>query len=209
MAHSEDRASAKVISCRGPFLRVYLRNDLVPCPRVAFCRFAAVLCVWATRNAFAAEYYVAASGSDSNPGTMGQPFATLQKGANIAVAGDTVFLRGGTYAVTTPTTNGARILLSKSGTSDTNRIKFWAYPGEVPVFDFSKMTISTTGYTHGIEVTGSWLHLKGLEVTNVPENTRSNNGVEVSGGGNDIFELLNMHHNQGMGCSSPEGAGGI
>ena len=27
---------------------------------------------------------------------------------------------------------------TKSGTSDTNRIKFWAFPGELPVFDFSQ-----------------------------------------------------------------------
>ena len=156
----------------------------------------------------ASDYYVATTGSDSNAGTMAAPFATLQKGVNVAVAGDTVFIRGGTYKITTPTNTGAGISFSKSGTSDTNRIKYWAYPGEVPLFDFTNMTISTTGYTHGFVVTGSWLHFKGLEIANVPMNTFSNNGVAVSNGGNCIFELLNMHHNSGNGIFIGKGTGG-
>jgi len=76
------------------------------------------------------------------------------------------------------------------------------------VFDFSGMTISTTGYTHGFVVSGSWLHFKGLEIANVPMNTFSNNGVAVSTGGNCIFELLNMHHNSGNGIFIGKGTGG-
>ncbi len=152
-----------------------------------------------TRTALAADYYVATTGSDTNAGTLAQPFATLQKGVNVAVAGDTVWIRGGTYMITTPATTGAGINFTKSGTSDTARIKYWAYNGEIPIFDFSNMVISTTGYTHGFVVSGSWLHFKGLEIRNVPMNTFSNNGVAVTAGGNDIFELLNMHHNSGNG----------
>ena len=163
----------------------------------------------ASQTAFAKDYYVATTGSDSNPGTMDQPFATVQKGADTAVAGDTVYLRGGTYAITTPKTSGAGILFSKSGTSDTNRIKYWAYPGEAPLLDFSNMTLSTTGYTMGVSVTGSWLHFKGIEECCVPMNTFSNNGFAVDSGGNDIFELLNMHHNSGNGIFiGSKGAGG-
>ena len=69
----------------------------------------------------------------------------------------------------------------------------------MPVFDFTNMVISTTGYTHGFVVNASYLHFKGLEIRYVPMNTFSNNGVAVTGGGNDIFELLNMHHNSGNG----------
>src|SRR5262245_45488796 len=158
--------------------------------------------------ALAAEYYVAPTGSDSNAGSMAQPFATLQKGHDVAVAGDTVWIRGGTYQVVTPKTSGAGITLTKSGTSDTNRIKYWAYPGEVPVFDFARMTISTTGYTSGFSVTGNWLHIKGLEIKNVPMNTRSNTGMGASGS-NNIFELLNFHHNNGTGLFLRDGGGNL
>jgi len=51
--------------------------------------------LFAAKQALATEYYVAPTGSDSNPGTQASPFATLQKGADTAVAGDTVWLRGG------------------------------------------------------------------------------------------------------------------
>src|SRR5438477_10667650 len=108
----------------------------------------------------ATEYYVAPTGSDSAAGTMDAPWATLQKGANTAVAGDTVWIRGGTYKITTPANSGAGINFTKSGTSDTNRIKYWAYPGETPKFDFSNLQISTTGYTMGFVVNANYLHFK-------------------------------------------------
>jgi hypothetical protein len=162
----------------------------------------------AARSAGAAEYHVATTGSDSNAGTMDSPFATLQKGVSVAAAGDTVYIHGGTYRITTPANSGAGISFSRSGTSDTNRIRYWAYPGEVPVFDFSNLTISTSGYTNGFVVTGSWLHFKGLEIANVPMNTSSNNGVSVSNGGNNIFESLNLHHNSGTGIFIGNGSGG-
>ena len=119
--------------------------------------------LFAARNVFATEYYVAPTGSDSNAGSLAAPFATVQKGVDTAGAGDTVWLRGGTYKITTPKTSGSGITFSKSGTSDTNRIKYWAYPGEVPLIDFTNMQISSSGYTMGISVSGSWLHFKGIE----------------------------------------------
>ncbi len=168
-----------------------------------------VLTTWtAARNAYAAEYYVAPTGSDSAAGTMAAPFATLQKGINTAAAGDTVWIRGGTYKITTPASSAAGVNFNKSGTSDTNRIKYWAYPGEVPVFDFSGLTISTSGYTNGFNVSGSWIHIKGLEVANVPMNMFSNNGISVNSAHDDIFESLNLHHNSGTGIFINAGTGG-
>ena len=82
--------------------------------------------LFAAKNASATEYYVSPTGSDSSAGTLAAPFATLQKGADTAAAGDTVWIRGGTYKITTPKNSGAGIELSNSGTSDTNRIKYWA-----------------------------------------------------------------------------------
>jgi hypothetical protein len=175
------------------------------------CRTALSACGFAlgASPAFAAEYYVAPNGADSNPGTLAQPFATLQKGHDVAGAGDTVWIRGGTYAIVTPRNSGAGIALTKSGTSDTNRIKYWAYPGERPVFDFARLAISTTSYTAGFSVSGNFVHLKGLEIKNVPMNTRSNNGISASGS-NNIFELLDLHHINGTGLfiHGGDGTGG-
>jgi hypothetical protein len=155
--------------------------------------------LFATKSALATEYYVSPTGSDSNPGTKDSPWGTVQKAADSAGAGDTVYFRGGTYSITTPhSSNG--IEFTKSGTSDTNRIKYWAYPGEVPVIDFTNMKVSSSGYTMGFHVTGSYLHFKGLEEKGVPMINDSNNGFAVDDpASNDIFELLNMHHNAGNG----------
>jgi hypothetical protein len=172
--------------------------------------FLWAICFLTIFSVQATTYYVATTGSNSASGTLAQPFATLQKGNDVAVAGDTVFIRGGTYSITTPSTSGAGITITKSGTSDTKRIYFWAYPGEVPVFDFSKMTISTSTYTHGFVVTGSWLYFKGLEICKVPMNTNSNCGMHVDDTHNNIFELMNFHHNNGAGMfiDDTKGTGG-
>jgi hypothetical protein len=42
-------------------------------------------------------YVVALTGSDGNPGTAARPFATLQKAADMARAGDKVVVKGGLY----------------------------------------------------------------------------------------------------------------
>ena len=89
------------------------------------------------------------------PAPWRRPSPPCRRAVNTAAAGDTVWIRGGTYKITTPANSGAGINFTKSGTSDTNRIKYWAYPGEVPVFDFSGLVISTSGYTNGFVVTGS------------------------------------------------------
>jgi MYXO-CTERM domain-containing protein len=174
-------------------------------------RFAALVvltALLAAGTARATDYYVATTGSDSNAGTMAAPWATLQKAATTAVAGDTVWIRGGTYLITTPANSGAGVNFSKSGTSAAN-INYFAYQGEVPVFDFTNLQISTTGYTMGFVVTGSYLHFKGLEICCVPMNTFSNNGISVSGSAAyDTFELLNMHHNSGNGIFIGNKSGG-
>jgi len=48
-------------------------------------------------TASAATYYSAPAGSDSNPGTLPQPFRTLAKGLTVLKPGDTLYLRGGSY----------------------------------------------------------------------------------------------------------------
>ncbi|MBM4149998.1 MAG: hypothetical protein FJ224_13290, partial [Lentisphaerae bacterium] len=50
----------------------------------------------------AAEFYVAATGDDANPGTRTKPFATLERARDAArqSKGSTVFVRGGFYELT-------------------------------------------------------------------------------------------------------------
>src|SRR5205085_3612190 len=48
-------------------------------------------------RAMLAVLYVSPSGSDTNSGSVGRPWLTLQKAADSVAAGDTVHVAGGTY----------------------------------------------------------------------------------------------------------------
>jgi uncharacterized protein (TIGR03382 family) len=154
----------------------------------------------------AADYYVAPAGNDTNAGTLDKPFASLQKGHDSASAGDTVWLRAGTYKVT------KQIKLSKSGTSDTQRIKFFAYQSELPIIDFSGYVSSNKGAdTPALLVTGNWLHLRGFEIVGTPVGASGDHSISAlrcEGASNNSFELLNIHHNFGPGLFISKGTGG-
>ena len=51
-------------------------------------------------SAFGVDYYVSTSGSDSAPGSLAQPFATIQHAVSVMDPGDICYLRGGTYRET-------------------------------------------------------------------------------------------------------------
>jgi hypothetical protein len=162
------------------------------------------------RLLLAATYYVAPNGSDGAAGTEAAPFASWEHAQSVASPGDTVYFRGGRYHYTDATSTCSStsatvnaVVLSKSGTSG-NPIKYWAYPGEKPIFDFSGITDMGKYNCRqaGVRVTASWLHLKGLELTGALQLNNLNHEswcVYVYGGSNNVFELLDAHHNMGPG----------
>jgi len=67
------------------------------------------------------DYYVSMDGDDSNPGTIAKPFRHIQRFADMALPGDTCWIREGVYRETVTPAN--------SGTA-ADPITFKAYPGE-------------------------------------------------------------------------------
>jgi hypothetical protein len=66
-------------------------------------------------------------------------------------------------------------------------------------------------FTKGFDVTGSWIHLKGLEVTGVRQNNTLNHeswGIWISGSDN-TFEQINTHNNMGPGLFIQNGGGNL
>ncbi len=145
-----------------------------------------------------ATYYIAPNGSDSNPGTLTQPFFTLNKAWTVVAAGDIIYMRGGTYNYGTVMNS----LSGKSGTSG-NTIKVWAYPGEFPVIDYAGVNL--TGQKIALRLNSiSYVHFKGFRIANMAQENTSNAwphyGIilfdDVS---NCIFEQIEVDHIGGTG----------
>ena len=69
------------------------------------------------------DYFVATNGSDSNPGTITQPFRTIAKGVSMLTPGKTLLVRSGTYAESLQDT-------IPGGTSWSSPVTVAAYPGD-------------------------------------------------------------------------------
>jgi hypothetical protein len=163
----------------------------------------------------ASVYYVSPSGSDSAAGSQSAPWKTIAHAQSAVSAGDTVYFRAGTYSYTAGTTSCSSqtatidaITLNKSGSSG-SPINYWNYPGEKVQFNFSGMTGNCR--IKGFDVTGSYLSLRGFEITGVRQNNSLNHeswGVWISGS-NNTFEKLDTHNNMGPGLFIANGGGNL
>lgn len=142
----------------------------------------------------ATDYYVATDGDDADPGTLAEPFLTIQHGLDQATSpGDTVYVRAGTYT--------EDILLSSSGTSG-NPITLSGYATERPIIDgeYTKPTGSTGGtcpygdenifvWAALVDITGDYVTLNQLEVK------RSQGfGIDAESADHTIISDCEVHH---------------
>ena len=125
--------------------------------------------------------FVSPTGSDSNPGTLEQPYKSISKGLSAVGTNGMVVLRGGVYLL-----GSSKLSLNKAGEA-ASRIRIWAFPGETPVLDCTGNT------SDGISISGSYYHLKGLE-----QRYAGHNGINISGS-NNIIENCVVHDNRNTG----------
>jgi hypothetical protein len=117
-------------------------------------------------------YHVEATGADTNPGTEGAPFRTLQKAADTVAAGDTVVVGAGTYAP---------VSIARSGEAG-NWIRFQSAPGARPL-------VSATGDAL-LVIKGSYVRFSGFELAG------GKWGVLVGGGAHDVVLEKNIIRGQ-------------
>lgn len=148
--------------------------------------FILTLCL-VSLTTFATNYYVATSGNDSNSGTLSSPFKTLTKAIDVASAGDYIYLRGGSYSVT------STIIITKNGTSSA-KINVNAYGTEVPVLSFN----DTEGDSNrGIVLDGDYWYWKGITIEKAGDN-----GMLLSGNNNTIENcIFRRNHDTGLQLS--------
>jgi hypothetical protein len=134
-------------------------------------------------------YYVAPGGSDTNPGTLAAPFATLQHAAAVAAPGDTVLARQGVYnALLTP---------PNSGNLAQGPITFASYPGETATIDGTGLPIP--GGQNGLITlnNASYVIIEGFEIRNYTTAKLSQVplGIYIEGAGSGVQIVNNHIHN--------------
>jgi len=159
-------------------------------------------------------YYVATDGSDTNPGTITQPFRTIAKGLSVLQASDKLYIRSGNYAETINSNNQT----IPTGTSWGDAPLISAYPGETVVLRpnsagevinlahsyiqyvvFSGLTLEATNAGFGVSGWGGAHHVR---FQNGEIKNASKSGVLLNHGNglsSDYFEFINMKvHDNGL-----------
>jgi len=143
-----------------------------------------------------ATFYVSTSGSDSNPGTIGSPWLTIQHAANSVSAGATVYVFGGVY--------NESVNFPASGTASAPII-FQSYPGQTAVIDGTGVSCCTSNpassgnLTQGLIniVNQSYIVISGFDIRNFTTSKAANTpaGVWITASGTGVQLLNNLVHN--------------
>jgi len=135
-------------------------------------------------------YYVAPTGSDSNPGTQGNPWQTIQKAADTLTAGDTVYIRTGFYKEgVTPQNSG----------SAGNYIVYAAYPGDTVTIDGASVTLPEWNGLFNL-VGQDYIRVAGLRVINAGPGPH-NPGILVEDSANIIIEHNYVYNSSDSGIA--------
>ncbi len=129
-------------------------------------------------------FYVAPDGDDANPGTIDEPWATLEHGTDQSLPGDVFVLRGGVYYLE------ETLRIPRHGTAD-NPAYIVAYPGELPVFDFSAQEKISGNI--GVRLNGWYWRVIGITIRYA-----GHNGIRMDGSYN-ILEQLTAYGNHDTG----------
>ncbi|HEY0865874.1 MAG TPA: right-handed parallel beta-helix repeat-containing protein [Fimbriimonas sp.] len=105
-------------------------------------------------------YFVATTGSDTNPGSREEPFQTIQKGADSLGRGDTLVIQGGVYR--------EYVALARSGAYFDRNLKIQAAPGAEVVIDGEGLTPSTPRQALFDTNGADYLEIRGLTTRNSP-----------------------------------------
>jgi pectate lyase len=175
---------------------------------------AAVCLVFLARSGTAATWYVATNGVDSNIGASNSPFATVMRAQTAASFGDTVYLRGGTYHLNTANISATNYPWKIVNDINKSGISYIAYPGELPVFDFSAVSPNPpTNRVTAFQVSANSCVFKGFDVVGVPiviiTNGTQSECFRVNGGSMNRFEQLRMHDGHGIGFYLTDGASNL
>ena len=137
-------------------------------------------------------YYVSPTGNDADPGSVSQPWRTLAKAAEMATAGQAVYVREGTY--------NERLVPQNSGDQD-NYIIFMAYPGETVIIDGTGVSIPQLEGLVNI-VSKRFIRVSGFQVINAGNgvaNGKWNMGISAQKSDHIIIDNNHINHTYSLG----------
>jgi hypothetical protein len=130
-----------------------------------------------TVAAVSGALYVSPNGSAGAAGTQAAP-TTLASAVTKVAAGGTIYLRGGTYSLSTTQT----IAAGNNGTAKALKT-ISAYPGETPVLNFAAM--ATADANRGLALNGDFWRVYGIVVERAGDN-----GIFIGGSNNTIERVV-------------------
>jgi hypothetical protein len=157
-------------------------------------RYLILLLLLVATPSFATDYYVATDGNDGDAGSIGAPWLTIQKAADTMVAGDTVYVRGGTYAPSTGEGDCISVcaIKPKSGTEG-NPITYTEYPSESVIIDMED-ELSPHRWFGFYMIAKHYVTIEGFEIKNISADA----GIWVSDdSSNIIIDGVEIHHIDG------------
>ncbi|MGA7622904.1 MAG: DUF1565 domain-containing protein [Candidatus Acidiferrales bacterium] len=161
--------------------------------------FLFVLLAPSARSAYAATYYVSASGNDANSGSITSPWRTIQHAANSVKAGDTVYVRAGVY--------NEVVSIPASGSASAGSITFSSYPGELASIDGTGLSIPNAQWGLVTIENQSYITINGFEIRNYSTSSTKDVpiGIYILGAGR-YLQITNNHiHNiatTAKGCAA-------
>ncbi len=145
--------------------------------------------------------YVATTGSDSNPGTLQAPLATIQHGNDIATSGTAVIVENGQYGAFCTNTGLAVVNATTSGVTFASQNPFGA------------QIVMPAKCGSGFNVTGSNVTIRGFDIsgggTPGPGTDGGATGIFLNGGSNHTVFGNYIHNIGNIASSTTNGMVGV
>ncbi len=136
--------------------------------------------------AVSGTFYVAVSGDDGNPGTLAEPWHTIQHAADTVGPGSTVNVRGGVYE--------EAVTINVSGSAADGFVTFQSYAGETAVLDATNLAVPNDDSALFLIDSQSYVVIDGFELRDYTTGNanRVPMGIFVTGSAHHI----QLHNNQ-------------
>ena len=171
---------------KSPYTKVYFINHILEGISMFFLRFAFILSLLLS-TLQAKHYFLAPDGNDSNQGSKQKPFFSIKKSLKALKAGDTLFIREGTYPL--------GIIIDIKG-EENAPIMISAYAKEKVLF-----LGNNSPKNNDIRLRGDWIIIKNIEISH------SYNGLVIEKkASHNIVTNVSSHHNHFSGFMITRGA---